>query len=101
MKQIKQNNNLLGGKVINFWTQIEFQNRGSPHIHTVVWIENAPSVKISKGFINQMILYCLPSKEDPDLSALVKCKQVHHHIHTCHKNNSETCRIAFPRESFQ
>ena len=30
------------GKVKDFFYRVEFQQRGSPHIHMLVWIENAP-----------------------------------------------------------
>lgn len=104
MKEIKRNVNLLGGKVIDFWTRIEFQNRGSPHVHLVVWIENAPSFETPEGlaYIDQVISCHLPSEEeDPVLRALVKRNQIHCHTHTCHKNNNETCRFAFPRQPCQ
>ena len=36
------NNELFGGKVLDYWWRIECQNRGSPHLHLVIWIENHP-----------------------------------------------------------
>lgn len=30
------------GKITDFFYRVEFQQRGSPHIHILVWIENAP-----------------------------------------------------------
>ncbi|GFY78121.1 helitron_like_N domain-containing protein [Trichonephila inaurata madagascariensis] len=30
---------VFGGKVEDYWWRIEFQNRGSPHLHMVVWID--------------------------------------------------------------
>ena len=30
------------GKVIDFFYRVEFQQRGSPHIHMLIWIESAP-----------------------------------------------------------
>lgn len=104
MKQIKNNTRLLGGKVIDFWYRIEFQNRGSLHLHLVVWIENAPSFEMPEGveLINKVVSCCLPSEEDdPQLRKLVKRNQIHRHTHICYKNNSETCRFAFPRQSCQ
>ena len=29
------------GKLLNFIYRVEFQHRGSPHIHGLLWIENA------------------------------------------------------------
>ena len=30
------------GKLADFWYRIEFQHRGSPHMHCLLWIANAP-----------------------------------------------------------
>ena len=30
------------GKLLNFFYHVEFQHRASPHIHSLLWIENAP-----------------------------------------------------------
>ena len=49
MKLIKNNNEIFGGKVKDFWWRIEFQNRGSPHLHMVIWIENHPSFDTPEG----------------------------------------------------
>ena len=32
-------------KVKEFFYRFEFQQRGSPHIHMLVWIENAPTLE--------------------------------------------------------
>lgn len=31
------------GKITDFWWRVEFQGRGSPHIHMLLWIQDAPS----------------------------------------------------------
>ena len=33
------------GKVLDFFYRVEFQQRGSPHIHMLIWIENAPKLE--------------------------------------------------------
>ena len=30
------------GEVVDFFYRVEFQQRGSPHIHGLFWIKNAP-----------------------------------------------------------
>ena len=32
------------GKVTEYFIRIEFQARGSPHAHALIWIENAPKI---------------------------------------------------------
>ncbi|KAG5666270.1 hypothetical protein PVAND_017605 [Polypedilum vanderplanki] len=104
MKYIKKNARVLGGKVIDYWWRIEFQKRGSPHLHLVVWIENPPSFETPEGIelIDQVVSCHYPSEqENPELHNLVKKNQRHQHTHTCHKNNSQNCRFAFPRQPSQ
>ena len=33
------------GKLLYYFYRVEFQQRGSPHIHMLVWIENAPTLE--------------------------------------------------------
>ena len=33
------------GKLLDYFYRVEFQQRGSPHIHMLVWIENAPTLE--------------------------------------------------------
>jgi hypothetical protein len=30
------------GKILHYYHRIEFQQRGSPHVHMLVWIKDAP-----------------------------------------------------------
>jgi len=39
---LQNDDTLLGGKLINFWWRIEFQNRGSPHLHMLCWNKDIP-----------------------------------------------------------
>lgn len=32
-------------KIVDFWFRYEWQHRGSPHVHMILWIENAPDVR--------------------------------------------------------
>ena len=56
---------------------VEFQIRGSPHIHSVLWIVNAPTLtKNNKeeyiGFAENVIHVTLPHEtEEPELYKLV------------------------------
>ena len=33
------------GKLLDYFYRVEFQQRGSPHIHMLDWIENAPKLE--------------------------------------------------------
>ncbi|GBP12652.1 hypothetical protein EVAR_10302_1 [Eumeta japonica] len=75
------------------------QNRGSPHIHMLVWIENHPSFDTLEGIevLDEVITCRLPDEND-ELYDLVKNCQKHAHRPTCRKQDRNIlCRFAFPR----
>lgn len=92
------------GRVTDMFYRIEFQVRGSPHIHALFWVEDAP--KLGKDsdeavcdFINRYISCELPNKEtDPELFEIVSSVQIHSKRHTksCKKGKKE-CRFNFPQ----
>ena len=34
------------GKIADWFYRVEYQQRGSPHIHMLIWLENAPTFGI-------------------------------------------------------
>ena len=32
------------GKIIDYFYRVEFQQRGSPHIHSLLWVQDAPVI---------------------------------------------------------
>ena len=95
------------GNVLNYFWRIEFQMRGSPHIHSLWWIEGAPDLNTEEGraaapfFIDQYITTHVPSlEEDQDLRQKVTSYQTHRHTQTCRKygaNGQHKCRFDFPQ----
>ena len=81
--------------------RVEFQVRGSPHIHSFIWILNAH--KLTKLNIDEYARWVegivrsdLPdSINEPILFKLVKTCQIHHHSKTCRKYRNEKCRFHF------
>ena len=91
------------GKITDYFARIEFQNRGSPHVHAFFWNPDAPNMETIQGrqegaaFIDKYISAQLPP-EDSDLYPFVSRLQIHHHTHTCFKQNRKSqCRFDFPR----
>ena len=75
-------------EVIEYVIRIEFQARGSPHTHTLIWIKDAPKLGYAdeadvKAFINNYILCSLPDNDDK-LCDLPEGLQIHRHSLTCH-----------------
>lgn len=76
------------GEVVDFFYRIEFQQRGSPHIHCLLWVRNAPKLEESTdeeiyNFVDKYISCRLPEKERfPKLYEIVNAVQVHNKSHT-------------------
>ncbi|XP_071151504.1 uncharacterized protein [Mytilus edulis] len=92
------------GKIVDFFFRTEFQQRGSPHIHCLVWIDGAPKLNQDSDkdicrFVDQHITCQLPDKDkNPKLYEIVTSVQMHGKSHTksC-KKHSTTCRFNLPR----
>ena len=97
---LKGQENILG-HIEDYFVRLEYQNRGSPHLHIFLWITGAPSVDRSSSeqiisYIDKVISTSVPSKDvDPVLHHLVTRLQTHHHTKTCLRKN--ICRFGFPR----
>jgi hypothetical protein len=89
------------GKIRHYSYRIEFQQRGSPHAHIVIWTDDAPKPEddhdaVTK-FIDQYVTCQIPNEdEDPELHELVTTVQQHHHSATCKKKGT-FCRFNFPK----
>ena len=85
------------GKVLDFFYRVEFQQRGSPHIHMLIWIENAP--KLEKNTEEEIIQfvdnYLTCSTDDEEIGELVEF-QSHKHSKSCRKKGKAICRFGFP-----
>jgi hypothetical protein len=88
------------GKLKDWFYRVEYQQRGSPHIHMLIWLENAPVFGVDKdedvvNFIDQIIT-CRKPDNDTELFDLVN-RQTHRHSHTCRKNSKKVCRFNYPQ----
>ena len=88
------------GKVIHYAIRVEFQVRGSPHIHSLLWIENAPKLDEKTKdeyikFVDNAVKCEFPDNDGSDLFQLVKTYQTHHHSKSCRKYKNIECRYSF------
>ena len=95
---LKSNANPLG-KIVDYAIRIEFQARGSPHAHTLIWVEGAPKYGIDPDqdvcdFIDRYITCDIPENEE-ELKEMVLLLQQHSHSAYCRKRGS--CRFNFPK----
>ena len=71
------------GEVVDYFWRVEFQLRGSPHVHSLWWVKDAPDLQTVEGlcavpgFIDNYITTKIPSEGD-------KASR-HKHTHTCQK----------------
>jgi len=89
------------GEIETYFYRIEFQMRGSPHAHCLIWIKDGPDVdkapldKLTE-FFSKYIYVNIP-ENDEFLKDLVTKVQRHSHSVACSKNKKDTCRFHFPK----
>ena len=74
------------GKLKDFFYRVEFQQLGSPHIHMLVWIENAPTLEKNseEEIVHFVDKHITCSADDAESAHLVEL-QTHKHSKTCRK----------------
>lgn len=91
------------GKVSYHAIRVEFQIRGSPHIHSFLWVLNAPTLTKNDieeyiRFIDAIVKAYVPDHDaNPDLFNLVTTYQIHAHSKSCRKYKNTPCRYQFGR----
>ena len=86
------------GNISDWFYRVEYQKRGSPHIHNYAYMaRKCASIGVIRvtGFIDQ-IISCQWPVDDPVLQKLVK-RQFHRHSHACKKNSKNECRFNYPQ----
>ena len=88
------------GTISDWFYRVEYQQRGPPHIHMLMWLDGAPEFQVKSdaevtGFIDNIIT-CQRPTDNPELLSLVN-RQVHRHSHSCHKNTKAECRFNYPQ----
>ena len=86
-------------RVIHYFKRIEFQHRGSPHAHILLWLDNAPKNLLSNDKDVIQMIDELVSVSEADASGNIKL-QTHKHTFTCYKkmdpNKKDNCRFGAP-----
>ena len=89
------------GKTNYYAIRVEFQVKGSPHIHSFIWILNVQKLTLGNiqeyiSWVDGIISAYLPDVQlTPELSDLVKTYQIHCHSKNCRKYKNEKCRFHF------
>ena len=96
MLLIKQNGrDIFGRSLEDYSVRVEFQARGSPHAHMLLWLKDVPDWDTTEGieFIEKNVS-CTLSTQYKDI---VLKYQKHAHSKTCFKNNNSSCRFGFEK----
>ena len=84
------------GNVLHFTWRLEFQARGAPHVHALIWL----SSRLSLNHIEKCLFATMPCGETPKLKELVEGPMVH----TCNLNRckkgipNSRCKYGFPKQ---
>ena len=90
------------GPIKQYFYRIEFQMRGSPHAHCLIWTEDGPDMATAsasqiEGYFAGKVTGQLPADSD-DLHSVVSQVQRHTHSVACRKGkNKQSCRFSFPQ----
>ena len=91
------------GKAKYHAIRIEFQVRGSPHVHSFLWVHDAPILNIDNistyvNFVDSIVVATLPNVvADADLLDLTVTYQIHSHSESCRKYKNDMCRFHFEK----
>ena len=90
------------GHITDYVIKIEFQMRGSPHAHCLLWVKDAPKIDkdpddVVCAFIDKYITAVIPpvTSENEHHIKLMNNLQKHTHSEYCCKNKS--CHFGFPK----
>ncbi|KAK3909851.1 ATP-dependent DNA helicase PIF6 [Frankliniella fusca] len=95
-------------QVVDYWYRFEWQMRGSPHVHGVMWLNNAADVKLLESRFEEVkvdvgVHPCslkigdITSLEE-DLSALINTVQMHVCSKKCTNDGKRNCTYGFPKD---
>lgn len=97
---MKKNNSIGKFHVTDFFYRVEFQQRGAPHIHSLLWLADSngkPAPRLNKDDQNEQecvdfidsVLTASRKPDDADLANLVETYLQHNHTFTCNKGTKK------------
>jgi hypothetical protein len=83
-KHLQEKNGPFKGKIKHYWYRLEYQNRGYPHVHCLLWLDGAPvagkdSPQEVLSYVSEYVCCRLPEEDETELHRLVTNYQVHNH----------------------
>ena len=83
------------GSVVHYAWRLEFQARGAPHVHALIWLSN----RLALDTIKKCMFATMPNDETPIFKNLVDGPMIHKcNIARCKKGiRTAKCRYGFPK----
>ena len=93
---LKSSHDFLG-KITEYFYRLGFQQSGFPHIHIIVWVENAPNYnsRTNEEITTYADKYLKCCSDEAPLHDLIQL-QIHKHSRTCRKKAYRVCRFGYP-----
>ena len=90
------------GKIADWFYRAEYQQRSSPHIRKLIWLENAPRFGSDSdekviGFVKKVINCQKPTDNSELLLNLSTDQYIYRHSRTCRKQSKTECRFNYPQ----
>ena len=105
IRDVLKSNEQPIGKITDFFYRVEFQARGSPHVHCLFYTDGPKFGKCTDSefiqFIDKYNTCRLPDQEtEPELYNIVTQVQVHSKSHSksCKPVKNKPCRYSFPKQ---
>jgi len=91
------------GEITDYFYRVEFQQRGSPHIHGLFWIRDAPQYgkKSEEEVVNFVDKYVTCQNDKSIAMEDLVNLQIHGHAKTCKKMGHQICGFNFPLPPMQ
>ena len=86
------------GERADYFYRVEFQQRGSPHIHGLFWVKMAPQYpkNLNEEIVTFVDRYITCQKLDSSIEMEDLNLQMHRHAKTCKKAGHKICRFNCP-----
>ncbi|CAB4032890.1 ATP-dependent DNA helicase PIF1 [Paramuricea clavata] len=104
LKEFLMSNIAPLGQVKDWFYRVEYQQRGSPHIHMLIWLQNTPVFGVDKdeditAFIDQIITCCKPKGKDITFDQLLEELDISEHEYILVIRSSLNCPTIFLKRS--
>ena len=90
------------GNVTDYVIKIEFQIKGSPHAHYLLWVKDAPRIGHNTddevcAFVDKYITAVMPKPCEENEHDISMMKRLQKHTHSDYCRHRKTCHFGFPR----